>query len=160
MATKLTERNKIAADLADIRDNPDGADETHVAALRAQKDTLDADLNDLEARAADLVKEQAADDAADRLARHMSEEQVERGQYLERAAGTGAFAGLTVPQYLTDLYAPATAALRPFADICNRHELPAQGMTVNISRITTATSVALQASENAAVSETNIDDSL
>src|SRR6266702_7679157 len=71
MATKLTERNKIAADLADIRDNPDGADETHVAALRAQKDTLDADLNDLEARAADLVKEQAADDAADRLAREV-----------------------------------------------------------------------------------------
>jgi hypothetical protein len=33
-------------------------------------------------------------------------------------------------------------------------------MTVNISRITTATSVALQASENTAVSETNIDDTL
>jgi hypothetical protein len=33
-------------------------------------------------------------------------------------------------------------------------------MTVNLSRITTATSVALQASENSAVSETNIDDTL
>jgi hypothetical protein len=33
-------------------------------------------------------------------------------------------------------------------------------MTVNISRITTATSVALQASENSATSETNIDDTL
>jgi hypothetical protein len=33
-------------------------------------------------------------------------------------------------------------------------------MTVNISRITTATSAALQASENSAVSETNIDDTL
>lgn len=95
-----------------------------------------------------------------RLARHQAEERVERAQYFERAAGTGAFAGLTVPQYLTDLYAPAVAAMRPFADACNKHSLPADGMTVNISRITTATSAALQASENTAVSEANIDDTL
>ncbi len=98
--------------------------------------------------------------AGERLARHMHEERVERPEYLERAVGTGAFTGLVVPQYLTDLYAPATAALRPFADICNSHELPPDGMTVNISRITTATSVALQATENTAVSETNADDTL
>jgi hypothetical protein len=95
-----------------------------------------------------------------RLARHMQEERVERGQYLQRAAGTGAFAGLTVPQYLTDMYAPATANLQPFADVCNHHDLPESGMTVNISRITTPTSVALQASENASVSNTDIDDTL
>lgn len=95
-----------------------------------------------------------------RLQRHMQEERVERGQYLQRAAGTGAFAGLTVPQYLTDMYAPAVSNLRPFADACNQHDLPDSGMTVNISRITTATSVALQASENTAVSATDIDDTL
>lgn len=95
-----------------------------------------------------------------RLLNHMREERVERGQYLTRAVGTGAFAGLTVPQYLTDMYAPAVAALRPFADICNRHDLPPSGMTVNISRITTASGVALQASENSAVQETNMDDTL
>lgn len=99
-------------------------------------------------------------EARDRLARHMAEERVERGEQLERAVGTGAFAGLTVPQYLVDLYAPAAAANRPFADAIRHHELPASGMTVNLSRITTATSAALQASENAAVSETNIDDTL
>lgn len=99
-------------------------------------------------------------DAADRLNRHMSEERVERGQYLQRAVGTSAFAGLVVPQYLTDLYAPATAALRPFADVCNKHDLPESGMTVNISRITTATSVALQASQHDNASETDIDDTL
>jgi len=98
--------------------------------------------------------------AQERLARHQAEERVERAEYFERAAGTGAFAGLTVPQYLTDLYAPAVAAMRPFADACNHHELPESGMTVNLSRITTATSVALQASENSGVSETNIDDTL
>jgi HK97 family phage major capsid protein len=96
-----------------------------------------------------------------RLARHMQEERVERaGQLNERAVGTGAFAGLTVPQYLTDMYAPAASALRPFADVCNKHPLPDNGMSVNISRITTATGVALQASENSAVQETNIDDTL
>jgi hypothetical protein len=100
-------------------------------------------------------------EAQSRLARHMQEERVERGaQIEERAAGTGAFAGLVVPQYLTDLYAPAAAARRPFADAIRPHDLPAQGMTVNLSRITTATSTALQASENVAVSETDIDDTL
>ncbi|MGW3416468.1 hypothetical protein [Streptomyces phaeochromogenes] len=99
-------------------------------------------------------------EARDRLARHTQEERVERPDVVERAAGTGAFTGLVVPQYLTELYAPAAAARRPFADSCRPHDLPPQGMTVNISRITTATSTALQASENTAVSETNIDDTL
>ena len=99
--------------------------------------------------------------AQERLARHMREEQTERGQYLTRAVGTGAFSGLTVPQYLTDMYAPATAALRPFADAAtNRHPLPESGMSVNISRITTAASAAIQSAENVSVSETNMDDTL
>ncbi len=98
-------------------------------------------------------------EARDRLSRHQQEERVERPGQI-RAAGTGAFAGLVVPQYLTDLYAPAAAARRPFADAIRNHPLPAQGMTVNISRITTATSAALQSSENSSVSETNIDDTL
>jgi len=99
-------------------------------------------------------------EASHRLAQHMREERVERAEYMQRAVGTGAFAGLTVPQYLTDMYAPATAALRPFADVCNRHPLPESGMSVNISRITTPTGAALQASENSAVQETNMDDTL
>lgn len=99
-------------------------------------------------------------EARDRLVRHMQEERVERGEYLSRAVGTGAFAGLTVPQYLTDLYAPKAAAMRPFADAINGHELPSEGMTVNLSRITTSTSSDIQSAENAAVSETDIDDTL
>ena len=99
-------------------------------------------------------------DARERIARHRQEEVVERGDgFAARAAGTGAFAGLVVPQYLTDLVAPAAAAARPFADICNRHDLPESGTTVNISRITTATSAAAQ-TENSGASETNIDDTL
>lgn len=99
-------------------------------------------------------------EAEQRLLRHMQEERVERGQYLERAVGTGAFAGLTVPQYLTEMYAPAVAARRPFADAMTPLDLPAQGMQVNISRITTASGVGLQANENDASTETNMDDTL
>ena len=89
-------------------------------------------------------------EASHRLAQHMAEERVERGKYLERATGdstTTNWAGLTVPQYLTDMYAPAVANMRPFADICNKHELPSSGMTVNISQVTTASQVALQSSQ-------------
>ncbi|MEU5707882.1 hypothetical protein [Streptomyces flaveolus] len=98
-------------------------------------------------------------EARDRLARHMAEERAERGTQIEqRAVGTGAFAGLVVPQYLTDMYAPAAQANRPFADACRHHDLPAQGMQVNISRITTGSSVDLQPAENAAVAEQDMDD--
>lgn len=109
-----------------------------------ERDVASAFLGDYEAR--------------DRVMRHQQEERVERPGQI-RAAGTGAFAGLVVPQYLTELYAPAAKARRPFADAIRKHPLPSQGMTVNLSRITTATSTAIQ-TENNAVSETDIDDTL
>ncbi|MFC5099855.1 hypothetical protein [Kibdelosporangium philippinense] len=105
---------------------------------------------------------------------HMEEETVERsvavtgaqdravgtGAQEQRAVGTGAFAGLVVPQYLVDLFAPMATAGRPFADACRPHELPPTGMTVNLGRGTTGTSVDDQSAENANVSETDYDDSL
>jgi hypothetical protein len=94
----------------------------------------------------------------------MAEERVERAEYLQRAAGdttTTNWAGLTVPQYLTDMVAPAVANLRPFADECtNKHQLPADGLSVNISQVTTASSAALQASELSTISGTTLDDTL
>ena len=94
--------------------------------------------------------------AQERLARHMREEEVER-----RAVGTGAFEGLVVPQYLTDLAAPTARAGRPFLDAAtNVHALPESGMTINISRQTTGTSTAIQATENATVDNTDSDDTL
>ena len=94
--------------------------------------------------------------AAERLARHSREEEIER-----RDVGTGNFAGLVIPQYLVDLAAPLARAGRPTADFAtNKMLLPAAGMTLNISRMTTGTSTAVQASENDAVSETNADDTL
>lgn len=102
--------------------------------------------------------------AGERLARHMAEERVERSAagtpLLERATGTGNFEGLVIPQYLTDLYAPLARAGRPFADATRHHDLPPTGMTAYIGRVTTGTSVDDQATQNTAVSETDIDDTL
>jgi hypothetical protein len=102
----------------------------------------------------DIVRAYAfADSAAQqRLARHMQEERVERGQWLERAsAGTAQFSGMVVPNYLTSLYSLAVAAGRPFADICTRHDLPATGMSVTVPAETTGAAAGAQAGgENSA----------
>lgn len=100
-------------------------------------------------------------EAATRLERHVKEARLhEAAGYERRAVGTGAFAGLTVPQYLTDLVAPLARAMAPTVEIANRHPLPPDGMTVNISRITTGTAVAAQATENSGVQNTDMDDTL
>ncbi|MFC6089455.1 hypothetical protein, partial [Saccharothrix lopnurensis] len=118
--------------------------------VRFARDVAAAHLNDYAAQA--------------RLAQHMREEQVERSEAVagaeERAVGTGAFTGLVVPQYLVDMFAPMATNGRPFADAVSHHDLPETGMTVEIGRGTTGTSVANQASENAAVSETDFDDTV
>ena len=93
--------------------------------------------------------------ASARIARHTVEMDVEH-----RDVGTGAFAGLVVPQYLVDLAADLARAGQPFANLCTRLPLPQGGMTINISRVTTGSSAAIQATENAAVSETDMDDTL
>lgn len=94
--------------------------------------------------------------AKERLARHTREESIER-----RDVDTSNFAGLVVPQFLTDLAAPLARAGRPTADFATtKHALPASGMTLNISRMTTGTSTAVQVTQNDAVSETDSDDTL
>lgn len=90
--------------------------------------------------------------AAERLARHANEERIER-----RDVTSSNFAGLVVPQYLTDLAAPYARAGRVTADLARKHALPDAGLTLSISKVTTGSSVAAQ-SEGASVSETNMDD--
>jgi HK97 family phage major capsid protein len=90
--------------------------------------------------------------ASERLARHMQEERVER-----RDVTSANFAGLVVPQYLTELAAPFARAGRPVANVARKHPLPAEGLTISISKVTTGSSTAVQ-TEGAAVSETNMDD--
>lgn len=102
--------------------------------------------------------------AQERLGRHMQEELRERDgldSYLQqRAVGTGAFAGLVIPQYLTDLYMPAITAGRPTANVMRSLPLPSVGMTVSIGRVTTGTTVADQAAEGDAAANQDIDDTL
>ena len=112
---------------------------------------------------ADLARSQVFRDpsATERLARHQHEMTVDgRPGSQERAIGTGAVTGLVPPAYLAQQYAELARAGRPAADACTKLPLPDQGMTVNISRITTGTSAAIQATEGAGVSETNADDTL
>lgn len=102
--------------------------------------------------------------ATERLNRHMAEERVERGasltEYEKRAPTTSNFAGLVIPQYLTDLFAPQAKAGRPFADLCRHHDLPTDGMTVSLGKMTTGSSVDVQAAQGDTVSETDVDDTL
>jgi hypothetical protein len=98
--------------------------------------------------------------ASAKLQRHMQEERVERGAEVVERATSANYAGLVVPQYLTDLIAPYARAGRPFADICRSHSLPETGMVVNISKVSTGTTTDLQAAEGDTVSETGIDDTL
>jgi HK97 family phage major capsid protein len=90
--------------------------------------------------------------ASERLARHMQEERVER-----RDVTSANFAGLMVPQFLTDLAAPFARAGRVTADLARKHQLPNEGLTLSISKVTTGSAVAAQ-TEGAAVQETNMDD--
>ncbi len=94
--------------------------------------------------------------ARERISRHSREESMER-----RDVGTAQFVGLTIPQYIVDLAAPLARAGRPFLDYAtNKQTLPESGMTLNISRLTTGTSTAVQVTQNDAVSETDADDTL
>ena len=90
--------------------------------------------------------------AKERLARHMNEEKVER-----RDVTSANFAGLVVPQFLTELAAPFARAGRPFLEVARKHQLPDSGLVISISKVTTGSSTAVQ-TEGAAVSETNMDD--
>ena len=99
-----------------------------------------------------VVSKDAA--ASERIQRHQQE------MVVTRDGTTASFAGLVVPNYLVDLAAPLARAGRPFADQCRNLPLPDSGMTLNISRVTTGSTAAIQATENSAVSEQDIDDTL
>lgn len=94
-------------------------------------------------------------EARDRIARYQNEVRLEK-----RDSGSSNFAGLVIPQYLVDQFAPLRRAGRPTLDISTQAALPAQGMTVNIGRLTTGITSYVQASENTAPTESSPDDTL
>jgi HK97 family phage major capsid protein len=158
-------RAKNAADLAAKFPTAPAAPTGGAVVTRGERTYNPDDARNGQSFMADVIAKFIDNDfgAGQRLDQHMQEERIENRapqQRESRATNTGAFAGLTVPQYLTDMVAPLARAMRPLVDICNMHPLPSTGMTVNISRITTGTSADVQSSENSAVSETDADDTL
>jgi HK97 family phage major capsid protein len=128
--------------------------EENVAPARVKKEARTYDVQSGNSFVADAFAAQINGDvtARERLARHMNEEKVER-----RDVTSANFAGLVVPQYLTDLAAPFARAGRPVADIARKHQLPAQGLTISLSKVTTGSATAVQ-TEGSSVQETNMDD--
>jgi len=126
--------------------------ESAVAVVKSEPRTYTAQSTN--SFVADAYRAQFSNDfsAQERLARHMNEERIER-----RDVTSAAFAGLIVPQFLTDLAAPFARAGRPFLDASRKHALPDAGLVLSISKVTTGSATAVQ-TEGAAVQETNMDD--
>jgi len=99
--------------------------------------------------------------AADRLKQHQREMEVlgmeARNDPESRDVGTGAFGALVVPQYLVDEFAAVLRNGRAYINAIRSEPLPAEGMSIIIPRGQTGVTVAPQATENAAVSETDVD---
>ena len=137
-------------------ENPEEAPATGQAVVKEEPLTYRSDNSHELSFVKDFIDSVVSKDVAatERIHRHQQE------MLVTRDGTTSNYAGLVVPQYLTDLAAPLARAGRPFADQCRNLPLPESGMTLNISRVTTGSSAAVQAAENAAVSETDIDDTL
>jgi HK97 family phage major capsid protein len=173
--SKFARSNELHAEIKDMNDKIEEAREA-AETLKAVKESRNAlgvedeDLGDKEAvvevNEPDLYREGGdhsfiADAWAARSGDFKAQERLNKHQDFEaRDVGTGAFTGLVVPQYLVDEYAPIARAGSPFYNAVPKKDLPAFGNKIEISRITTGSAAAEQASENSAVQETNMDDTL
>jgi len=146
--SELEERQAKAAEIrAEVK-----LEETAVTTIKSEPRTYSPESSNSFLRDAFAAQFNNDYAARERLARHMNEERVER-----RDVTSANFAGLVVPQFLTDLAAPLARAGRPVADRARKHALPDAGLTISISKVTTGSAVAEQ-TEGAAVQETDMDD--
>jgi HK97 family phage major capsid protein len=106
----------------------------------------------------DLVQATRGDmEARVRLERHTHEVAVERRDLSTTVTAGGNF---VPPAYLGELYADLPRPGRQFADAIGSRPLQSTGMNLTIPRITTGTSEALQAGDNAAVAEVDVVEAL
>jgi HK97 family phage major capsid protein len=106
----------------------------------------------------DMYRAQEGDySARERIERHRREAEVEGiGSGITKRAGTtGGFQGLVPPQYLIDEAALVARAGRPTANSVRHLPLPETGMSLIIPKGTTGVTEAIQATENASVSNTD-----
>jgi HK97 family phage major capsid protein len=103
----------------------------------------------------DLYRAQIMSDPAalSRLERHGRQVEAESPLWpqLARSTGSTAVPGFVPPQYLADLFAEYARAGRPLANLCGHAPLPAEGMVMNLPRITTPTATGVQTAEAAAL---------
>ena len=173
--SKFARSNELHAEIKEMNEKIEEAREAAetLKAVKGSRNALgveDEDLGDKEAvvevNEPDLYREGGdhsfiADAWAARSGDFKAQERLNKHQDFEaRDVGTGAFTGLVVPQYLVDEYAPIARAGSPFYNAVPKKDLPAFGNKIEISRITTGSAAAEQASENSAVQETNMDDTL
>ena len=173
--SKFTRSNELHAEIKDMNEKIEEAREA-AETLKAVKESRnelgveDEDLGDSEAvvevNEPDMYRKGGdhsfiADAWSSRQGDYKAQERLNKHQDFEaRDVGTGAFTGLVVPQYLVDEYAPIARAGSAFYNAVPKKDLPAYGNKIEISRITTGSAAAEQASENSAVQETNMDDTL
>lgn len=173
--SKFTRSNELHAEIKDMNEKIEEAREA-AETLKAVKESRnelgveDKDLGDSEAvvevNEPDMYRKGGdhsfiADAWSSRQGDYKAQERLNKHQDHEaRDVGTGAFTGLVVPQYLVDEYAPIARAGSAFYNAVPKKDLPAYGNKIEISRITTGSEAAEQASENSAVQETNMDDTL
>ena len=89
----------------------------------------------------------------ERLNRHRSEVAVETRDISRTDTAGGEF---VPPMWLTDFFAGLPRPTRVAADLTTKMALPAGTDSINIPRITTGSTVAVQASDNAALSNTDM----
>lgn len=103
----------------------------------------------------DLVLGRNDPAAQERLLTHSREmHEVYRDRRDVTSGGGGA--GVIPPLYMGELYAEMPRASRPFADAVPTRPLPSAGMTISVPRVTTATTMGVQAAELTALSKTDI----
>jgi len=75
---------------------------------------------------------------------------------ISRVDGSGGYA--VPPAWLMDQYVTYARPGRAFANVCQRQQLPGGTDSINVPKMLTGTSVAIQATDNSTVSETNLTD--
>ena len=91
-------------------------------------------------------------DAAERLQRHKAE--TEKRDVSTSDPGA---AGFIPPVYLADKWAELPRPKRPFVDLLPKFPIPPAGMTLTVPKVQSGVTIASQATENTAISETDID---
>lgn len=104
----------------------------------------------------DLFAYQAGGGAFGEVAERLAQHSREMAPILQqRAVATTVAGSLVVPQYLPELVALPIRNGRPFANLIPDADLPVQGMSITLPRVTTGLTVAAQATQNANVSNTD-----